>query len=156
MFGSTNLSHIRHSEYLQLTDEIGAIMANPDNIRSNREVRKLWLQYYQKLYNTDIDIITTYCSDEEFRARADAIADYIRAKFGCECTLDKIGAPQSFRWQITTELSQCHPIDFYRNEFGNIFHYHTQMVRAAHSVAGSHMYLSNACCLITGYCFDRR
>jgi hypothetical protein len=168
---SRYLSYDTVPGYLTDMDKVGAIMAHPDNIRYKSQVRELWMAYYKKLYNTDIDIITDFCTDEEFEVRANKIVAYMGAKYnGCKIVAEKVGSPESFRWRIacTSDIGEppCPPIDFYRNSFGCIFHYHTQMVRAAHSsalathnnnsVVSSHMYLSNACSMITGYCFDRR
>jgi hypothetical protein len=154
------------SVYAEL-NQLGEIMSDVQNIRHNKKVRDLWSLYYTALYNTDIDLITPFCSDAVFDAKAAAIAGHIGR---ADVQVEKVGGTDAYRWRITHVAGKHPPIDLYRNSFGSIFRYHLPVVRAAHAVSGigsggpavngncssSYVYLSNAVSILTGYCQDRR
>jgi hypothetical protein len=143
--------------YLTKMDKVADLMSNPDYIQHNPYVREMWRQYFRQLYNTDIDLITEFCSDAEFDGRAADIAHHVRRATGGEVSIEKVGVSPGYRWKIRPAASDYLPIDLYRNSFGSIFRYHLPAVRAAHApAADSHVYLSNAASILTGYCQDRR
>ena len=143
--------------------KIASILTDPENIKNDKHIQYIWTQMYKKLYNTDIDLITEYCTDAEFDRRADVIVAYINARTGlagessqdgstAECTKIKKGSDAAYRWRITSNP----PIDLYRNTFGCVFRYHLPVVRQVQQNSEGFLYTSAALALVSGYCQDRR